>query len=218
MNLHKKVLLASAITGAFAFSSVVLAVDTAGTTIDKATAPKSISNTVVPPGMPLKNFNTSKLDTSKLRVADKAKIEALMKENKAKMEALKSENKNKMEQIKSEDKGKMGDFRKEDEEKMGDFQTERQDFVLKTAQEKFAQAVSYTEAGIAGATAKLAEAKAAAAVATDKASFKKAIDLFMEARKLLDKSMRPLMSTPKMRPVIIDNGGVIMNKPTEENR
>jgi hypothetical protein len=113
------------------------------------------------------------------KAAAKAKIEAARAEEKAKREAAKAELKAKQEKIKAD----------------------REAFVLKAAQDRFAKAVADAEASIAAASAKLAQAKAAAAAATDRTTFEAARKLFMEARQLLEKGMRPLASTPKVAPV-----------------
>jgi len=100
---------------------------------------------------------------------------------------LSAENQAKMEAAKTAVKVKKEEFKKQ-----------RETFALRTAKERFAKVVAEAEAGIVLATAKLSEAKASAVVATDRTSFEKARQLFMEARKLLNKAMRPLLSTPKV--------------------
>ena len=107
--------------------------------------------------------------------------------NKEKLETLRAENKAKLEAARAEAKAKREVAKKEKEA-----------FVLKQAQDRFAQKVADAEAAIVAAQAKLAEAKAAAAAATDRASFEKARALFKEARKLLQHVAEPLGSTPKI--------------------
>ncbi len=114
-------------------------------------------------------------------------------EAKAKAEALRAENKAKMEAARLEAKAKKDELRKE-----------REAFVLKQAQDRFVKAITEAEAGLLAAQAKLTEAKAAALAATDKTGFEGARKLFMEARKVVEKAMRPLLSAPKI--------GIINNK------
>ena len=65
----------------------------------------------------------------------------------------------------------------------------------------------FLELGVANETkifqtqAKLAEAKVAAAAATDRPSFEKARKLFIEARQIFDRAMKPLKNAPKMEEV-----------------
>lgn len=114
-------------------------------------------------------------------------LKDLRAENKAKREAAKTEAKAKMDVAKAEAKAKREAAKKEEEA-----------FALKTAKDKLAKNIGEAETAIASATSKLAEAKAAGVAATDKASFEAARKLFMEARKMLEKGMRPLLAAPKV--------------------
>jgi hypothetical protein len=154
----------------------------------------ALLTTLTMSGVALAQDNTSSdtsvgISASSTTPIKDARLEAKA-EAKAKMEAVKAEAKAKREAAQAEAKAKLEALKKG-----------REAFVLKQAQEKFAKAVADAEAGITAATAKLAEAKTAAAAATDRASFEAARKLFMEAKKLLDKGMHPLLSTPKIAPI-----------------
>ncbi len=170
MKLRTKIVLVGWIIGAAAFVPVVFAQEG---TVNTNTGTNATANTQT---------------AADVRAENKAKMDALRAENKAKMEALRAENKAKREEMKKANEAK----RAEEKAKRDGAKAEKEAATLKMMQDNFSKAITDAQSGLAAATAKLAEAKAAADAATDKATLEKARQLFAEARKLAEKAMRPM--------------------------
>ena len=113
-------------------------------------------------------------------------------------ETLKAENKAKIEAVRVEVKAKKEAKKAEAKAKRDALKQERETFALKMAQDRFVKAIAEAEAGLLATQAKLTEAKTAAAMATDRVSFEQARKLFIEARQIFDRAMRPLKKIPQI--------------------